>query len=34
MGAITAMLEGLMQTEEGARLAQSIDRQAKQAGLE
>ena len=33
MGAITAMLEGLMQTEEGARLAQSIDRQAKQAGL-
>ena len=33
-GALSAMLEGLMQTEEGARLAQSIDRQAKQAGLE
>ena len=34
MSALSAMLEGLMQTEEGARLAQSIDRQAKQAGLE
>lgn len=33
-GALTAMVEGLMQTEEGARLAQSISRQAKQAGLE
>ena len=33
-GALSAMLEGLMHTEEGARLAQSIGEQAKQAGLE
>ncbi len=33
-GALTSMIEGLMRTEEGARLAQSIQQQAKQAGLE
>ncbi len=33
-GALAAMVEGLMQTQEGARLAQSISQQAKQAGLE
>ena len=33
-GTLSGMLEGLMQTEEGARLAQSIERQARQAGLE
>ena len=33
-GALMAMVEGLMRTEEGARLAQSIGEQAKQAGLE
>ena len=33
-GALSAMLEGLMRTDEGARLAQSIGEQAKQAGLE
>lgn len=34
MGALSAMVEGLMRTEEGARLARSIEMQAKQAGLE
>ena len=33
-GALTAMVEALMRTQEGADLAQSISRQAKQAGLE
>lgn len=33
-GALVAMVEGLMQTQEGARLAQSISEQARQAGLE
>ena len=33
-GALSAMLEGLMNTEEGASLARSIGEQAKQAGLE
>lgn len=32
--ALVAMVEGLMQTQEGARLAQSISEQARQAGLE
>lgn len=32
--ALKSMVEGLMQTEEGARLAQRIGEQAKQAGLE
>lgn len=32
--ALSAMVEGMMRTEEGARLAQSIGEQAKQAGLE
>ena len=31
---LAAMVEGLMRTEEGARLAQRIGEQAKQAGLE
>lgn len=34
VGALSAMLESLMRTDEGARLAQSIGEQAKQAGLE
>ena len=33
-GALAAMVESLMQTQEGARLAQSISEQARQAGLE
>lgn len=33
-GALTAMVEELMRTQEGANLAQSISQQAKQAGLE
>lgn len=32
-GALATMLEGLMQTEEGADLARRIEEQAKQAGL-
>ena len=34
MGELSAMVESLMRTDEGARLAQSIGEQAKQAGLE
>ena len=34
MGALSAMVEGLMRTEEGAQLARSIGEQAKQVGLE
>ena len=33
-GALTAMVEELMGTPEGANLVQSISQQAKQAGLE
>lgn len=31
---LVSMLQGLMNTQEGARLIQSIERQAKQSGLE
>ena len=34
IGTLSAMVESLMRTDEGARLAQSIGEQAKQAGLE
>ena len=34
IGALSAMVESLMRTDEGARLAQSIGERAKQAGLE
>ena len=34
IGALSAMVESLMRTDAGARLAQSIGEQAKQAGLE
>lgn len=33
-GALAEMVQKLMQTEEGARLAENIARQARQAGLE
>ena len=33
-GALTAMVEELMQTQQGADLVQRISQQAKQAGLE
>ena len=33
-GALTAMVEALMQTEEGGRLARRIGERAKQAGME
>ena len=32
-GALMAMVEGLMHSEQGARIVQNISRQAKQAGL-
>lgn len=32
-GALLAMVEGLMKSEEGARIAQRINEQARQAGL-
>lgn len=33
-GALVSMVERLMQSEDGAKLAQSISQKAKQAGLE
>lgn len=32
-GALVAMVEGLMHSEQGARIVQNISRQAQQAGL-
>ena len=33
-GSLSAMVEGLMRTEEGARLVRRIEERAKQAGIE